>query len=71
MARSGPPRRVPPFLARKKKCQKNSPKNGQIFWPTFLKINPAVFSKKTKKTPEKKRAKKIAKKMAKFFGYKL
>ena len=49
-----------PFLAKKKKCQKNAKKNGQIFWPTFLKRNLLVFSKKNKKTQEKKKCQKNA-----------
>ena len=46
-----------PFLA-KKKVPKKCQKNGQIFWPTFLKRNPHVFSKKTKKLKKKKVPKK-------------
>ena len=49
-----------PFLATKKKVPKKCKKNGQFFWPTFLKRNPLIFSKKNKKTQEKKSAKKNA-----------
>jgi len=53
---SPPPLGSRRFWQEKRKSQKNCQKNGQIFWPHFIREFPLVFFYKTKNEAQKKKS---------------